>query len=235
VAVALFSAAAFAAFQVPPLTGPVVDNAHIVNARDAEYLDQLIRRVYESSQVQLQVLTVASLDGDAIEQASIAVTDKWKLGKKGTDKGVLLMIAVGDHKMRIEVGQGLEGDLPDIYASRIIREVITPRFKSGDMSGGVVAGVQNISAIVAPDVIHMKAQRRQPLHGDGAATVVFIIFIILIIIMSLFKPRGGGFGGFGGGYYGGGGFGGGGGFSGGGGGWSGGGGGFSGGGASGGW
>lgn len=229
------SATALAAFQVPPLTGPVVDNAHIVDARDAEYLDQLIRQVYESAQIQLQVLTVASLDGEPIEQASIAVTDKWKLGKKGSDKGVLLLVAVSDHKVRIEVGQGLEGDLPDIYASRIIREVITPRFKQGDLSGGVVAGVQNIAAVVAPDVIHMKAGRRsQSLHGDNAAVVIFIIFILFIIIVNMFKPRGGGFGGFGGGYYGGGGFGGGGGFSGGGG-WSGGGGGFSGGGASGGW
>lgn len=235
IAVALVTAPAFANFEVPKLTGPVVDNAHIVNERDRQYLDQLIRRVYESSQVQMQVLTVDSLGGEAIEQASIAVTDKWKLGKKGDDKGVLLFVAVQDHKVRIEVGQGLEGDLPDILASRIIREVIVPAFKQGDMSGGVVAGVQNIAAIVAPD-LGLNTHKKQ-MNGDNAVAIVYILFILFTFIFGLFGRRRGFWGGgpgFWGGGFGGGGFGGGG-FGGGGGGWSGGGGGFSGGGASGGW
>jgi uncharacterized protein len=206
-----------------------------VSPRDQEYLDLLIRRIYESSKVQMQVLTVDSLNGEPIEPASIAVTDKWKLGKKGDDKGVLLMVAVADRKVRIEVGQGLEGDLPDILASRIIREVILPRFKQGDMSGGVVAGVQAVATQVAPDLgLHVRKKRPS---GDASVAVIYVIFILLAFVFSLFGRRRGfwGGGGYWGGGFGGGGFGGGGFSGGGGGGWSGGGGGFSGGGASGGW
>jgi uncharacterized protein len=214
----------------------VVDDAHIVSPRDQEYLDLLIRRIYEASKVQMQVLTIDSLNGEPIEQASIQVTDKWKLGNKGDDKGALLMVAVADRKVRIEVGQGLEGDLPDILASRIIREVILPRFKQGDMSGGVVAGVQAVATQVAPD-LGLHVRKKRPMTGDASVAVIYLIFILLTFVFSLFGRRRGfwGGGGYWGGGFGGGGFGGGGFSGGGGGGWSGGGGGFSGGGASGGW
>jgi uncharacterized protein len=215
----------------------VVDQANIVSPSDRAYLEGLIRRIYDSSQVQLQVLTVKSLGDEAIEQASIAVTDKWKLGKKGDDKGVLLMVAAGDHKVRIEVGQGLEGDLPDILASRIIREQVIPAFRRGEMSSGIVAGVQEIAAKVAPDLGVKTPKKKHDLNGDAVVVILYIFFILFAFVFGLFGRRRGFWGG-GGGYWGGG-FGGGGGFSGGGfgggGGWSGGGGGFSGGGASGGW
>jgi uncharacterized protein len=211
----------------------VVDQANVVNARDRHVLDELIRRIYEASHVQLQVLTVPSLEGEAIEQASIQVTDKWKLGIKGEDKGVLLFVAPNDHKVRIEVGQGLEGDLPDLIAHRIIVEAIAPKFRTGDISGGILLGVETIASIVAPDAgLGVPLHKKRTINEGAAKAVMFFLFVIVMLISSIFNRRRGFYGGgFGGGGLGGGGFGGGGGS----GGWSGGGGGFSGGGASGDW
>jgi uncharacterized protein len=223
------------AFDVPALTGPIVDSAGVMREQHARYLEDVIRRIYEASQVQLQVLTVPTLGGEPIEQASIAVTDKWKLGKKGSDKGLLLLVAVQDHKVRIEVGQGLEGDLPDVTAHRIIDQIILPRFRSGDISGGIVEGVQTIASIVAPDAgIAPQHKQRRQMNGNWFFITLLILFVLINIFSSFFGGRRGFWGG-GGGWYGGGGFGGGGFGGGGGGGWSGGGGGFSGGGSSGSW
>lgn len=220
-----------AGFEIPPLTSPVVDQAHVISPQDREYLDQLIRQVRDSSHAQLQVLTIPSLEGEEIEQASIRVVDKWKIGLKGDDKGVLLFVAVKEHKVRIEVGNGLEGDLPDISAWQIISEQIIPRFKAGDLSGGIVAGVQSIAAVAAPNVGVPVPQASHHHQHQQKTSPAAIIFLLIILIFLLSTPFGrtllfwgilqGGFGGGGGGR--------------GRDGWSGGGGGFSGGGASGDW
>lgn len=222
---------------MPPLTGPVVDQAAILSPRDHKYLETLARKIHESSQIQLQVLTVKSLEGEVIEQASIKVTDAWKLGKKGDDRGLLLMVAPEERKVRIEVGQGLEGDLPDVMAHRIIDQIILPRFRSGNLSEGIVAGMQTIVSIVAPDAGVERPRKKRHIDSN---IVIFLLVLAVIFFQMLFggggrgRGRSGFFGG-GGGYYGGGGFGGGGFGGSSGGGWSGGGGGFSGGGSSGSW
>lgn len=154
---------------------------------------------------------------------------------KGSDKGILFMVAVQDHKIRLEVGRGLEGDIPDIVAGRIIREVIRPRFKQGDFSGGIVAGVQAIAEIAAPGIgIHPPRSRI-----DFPPQMIFFLLILFFVFLNaIFGRRRGWYMG-GGPYYGGGSWGGGSGGSWGGGdsggSWGGGGGGFSGGGSSGDW
>jgi uncharacterized protein len=223
-------------FQVPALTGPVVDGAAMLSAPAREQLTQLLRKVNDASGTQLQVLTVPDLGGLSIEEASIKVTDKWKLGSAKEDNGVLLMIAARERRVRIEVGQGREGVLPDIIASRIIREVIVPRFREGDVDRAILAGVYAILHYTDPDLVKNVAVPRQQKPGRGGVGVLFVLFMIFMILQVLFGSRrrrlwgmGGVAGGLGGSSWGGGGFGGGGG------GWGGGGGGFSGGGASGGW
>lgn len=231
-------------FPVPALTGPVVDNAGLLSPRTRSELEDLIRRLHEAGGTQLQVLTVPDLAGLSIEEASIKVTDKWKLGSAKDDNGVLLMIAAKERRVRIEVGQGREGDLPDVRASRIIREVIVPRFREGDADAAVTAGVLSIIHYTDPDFLEKSGVSiRKERRGNGVSglTLLWILFLVFIFLSRIFiGPRrrglmglGGGF--FGGSGWGGGGFGGGGFGGGGGGGWSGGGGGFSGGGASGGW
>lgn len=233
----LFALKAQAAFRVPPLSGPVVDSAGLISSQDQRFLEDLLIRF--QSQAQIQVLTIPSLEGDSIESVSIQVTDQWKLGDKKKDNGVLLLIAAKEKKIRIEVGQGLEGVIPDIIAKRIISDVMVPVFRQGTVSKGIVVGVYQIIHRIDPNFENGAAGANddQGFSVDQEESlkikdfVIAIIFIFFFIFLSFFNRRGGG--GMGGGYFGGGGFSGG--FGSSGGGWSGGGGGFSGGGSSGNW
>lgn len=229
-------------FTVPALTGPVVDEGQMISAPMREKLSRFLRQLNEEGGTQLQVLTVDNLGGLSIEEASIKVTDAWKLGSAKADNGILLMMSRQERRVRIEVGQGYEGELPDVVASRIVREVIVPQFKQGDMDGGVRAGVLAIVHYVNPKFLEgQNAAPREKVGFPLPLWVIILVFFTFLILPRFFTPRFGRrnkWGGFddwgGGGWGGGGGFGGFGGSSGGGG-WSGGGGGFSGGGASGGW
>jgi len=132
------------ALGVPPLTGRVVDLAHILSTGDIEQLSAQLQAHEEKTSNQVAVLIIPSLEGEAIEPFSHHVATTWKLGQKGLDNGALLLIAINERKLRIEVGYGLEGTLTDLRSAHIIRNEIVPRFKSGDMPGGVRAGVDAI-------------------------------------------------------------------------------------------
>jgi uncharacterized protein len=236
---------ATAEFKIPALTSPVVDSAGMLSRSSKARLESALQALKRQGGTQLAILTVPKLDGLTIEQASIQVTDKWQLGSEKGDNGVLLMIARDERKVRIEVGQGLEGLLPDAYAKRIIDEAITPLFRTGDVDAGVTLGVFEIAKRTNPKIDlrpYLESSRRQPTrHGRRARNSPLGNLIFLLLGIPIVMLRMGMFGGMGygyrrrgyywggaGGFSGGGGFGGGGGFSGGGGG-------FSGGGASGGW
>jgi uncharacterized protein len=239
---------AAAEVPVPALTGPVVDRAGALDARWEQRLGDLSRAARAQNGgigPQLQYLLVSTLDGEAIEDFSMRVAEAWKLGTKGRDDGVLVVVAVKDRKVRIEVGGGLEGGLTDAQSGRIIRSAIVPAFREGRYGAGLYAAGQQILAALGALPAGM-AQAPRPaarqvdipvlgailgfLFGLGAPLLVLLVIAIIVIraIAGLGGrgprgPWGGGFGG-GGGWSGGGG-----------GGWSGGGGGFSGGGASGSW
>ncbi|MES3038517.1 MAG: TPM domain-containing protein [Bdellovibrionota bacterium] len=233
-----------AAFTVPTLTGPVVDQAGIMDPEYVAFLDNNLRRLNQEKQIQIQVLTTPTLDNLSIEEAALQVVDQWKLGSAKGDKGLLLLVAPSERRLRFEVGQGLEGDLPDITAKRIIDQVITPRFQNRQMSLGIVEGVVTAVNKAAPDFQFQDAPviQRQATRERGRPSWIFILVLLFILFKFLgggggrrrgISPLGafalGGLAGRGSSGFGGGGFGGGGG------GWGGGGGGFSGGGASGGW
>lgn len=222
-----------AEFVVPPLTSPVEDPRNVLTTETRDSLRQLLRDVRNGGGSQIQVLIVDSLEGLSIEEASLKVVEQWKLGSAKADDGVLLFIAMRERRVRIEVGQGREGELPDVIASRIIRNVIVPHFRENDPDRAVTAGVYAILHYTDPDVA--KTADRRSRGGLPSGAVIFFYIVLFLIFMmpgllgfrrrrrSWWMDGGGGFGGFGGGGFGGGG------------GWSGGGGGFSGGGASGGW
>jgi uncharacterized protein len=132
--------------DVPYLTGRVVDNAEILKPDTRKRLAETLRQHEQKTTNQVAVLTVPSLQGDSVEEYAVRVFEQWKLGRKGKDNGVLVVVAPQDRRMRIEVGYGLEGALPDAIAARIVRSVMTPRFKQGDYDGGITQGV---SAVVA--------------------------------------------------------------------------------------
>src|ERR1700722_8935021 len=128
--------AAFADVAVPPLTGRVVDQTGTLSSDTVASLTQKLKDFETRKGSQIAVLIVPTTAPESIEQYSIRVAEAWKVGRKKVDDGAILLIAKNDHKLRIEVGYGLEGALTDVTAQRIIDEVITPKFKSGDFSGG---------------------------------------------------------------------------------------------------
>ena len=235
--VILFTLTSQAEFKVPKLSAPVVDKAGMLSSSAKGHINAALRKLKKSGGSQIQVLTVKDLSGLTIEQASIQVVDKWKLGDEEKDNGVLLLVAQKERRIRIEVGQGLEGSLTDAYSKRIIDEVMVPLFRSGDPGSGILLGILNIAKRTDPKVdfksylqgsngFKSKVQKKK--ESSLISRVLSAIFYIFLFLLFLRNPmlfflllagsgrRGGG--GFGGG-----------------GGWSGGGGGFSGGGASGGW
>ncbi|MEP6679827.1 MAG: TPM domain-containing protein, partial [Betaproteobacteria bacterium] len=132
------------AADVPFLSGRVVDNAEILDAATRATVTEKLRAHEDRTGNQIAVLTVPTIGSDSIEEFSTRVFESWKLGRKGKDNGVLVVVAPKDRKMRIEVGYGLEGTLTDVAASRIIRNVMTPAFKANDFGKGVSAGVDAI-------------------------------------------------------------------------------------------
>jgi len=228
----LWAPATFA-LEVPKLTSPVVDNAGVLSRAEQQKIAHSLLQFKQQYGPQLQVLIIPQLDDETIESFSIKVVDKWQLGSAKKDDGVLLLIAIEDRLMRIEVGQGLEGDLPDALAGRIIQQGIRPYFKNNQISTGIYVGLGLIAESLGGKLENMPAPRkRQSKEGSGKGFLLFLIFFIIVPMLSGRRRRGGmgnallaglvlgslggGRGGHGGGGFGGGGFGGGGGFSGGG-------------------
>lgn len=149
---------------VPALTSPVTDLTGTLNAQQTATLDQELRAFSARKGSQIAILIVPTTAPEAIEQYSIRVTDAWKLGRKGTDDGVLLLVAKDDRTVRIEVGYGLEGVIPDAIAKRVIAEIITPRFRQGDFFGGLQAGVQQIVKLIDGEPLPPP----EPRAGQGA-------------------------------------------------------------------
>jgi uncharacterized protein len=220
------------AFTVPPIEGHVTDLTHVLDEGQRAALNQQMEEVNRGSTVEIAVLVLGSLEGESIDDVGYATARGWKLGNAGKDNGVLLVIATGDRRVRIEVGKGLEGVLTDLQSNDIIRQKIGPELKQGRLYEGIVAGVTSIAAAAAGE--YKVTSRPAPQGGSNlspfAIGIIVVLFLIIFVVRRFF---GGGGGYWGGGGYGGGGFGGGGGSSGGdGGGFTGGGGDFGGGGSS---
>ena len=130
--------------EVPYLTGRITDNAEILSPRTHDHVAMLIKVHEAASTNQLAVLTMPSLQGVALEEYAARVFQAWKLGEKGEDNGVLLLVSPADRRIRIEVGSGLRGKLSDASAGRIIRDLMAPRFDEGDFDSGIAAGVHAI-------------------------------------------------------------------------------------------
>jgi uncharacterized protein len=126
--------------DVPYLTGRITDNAQLLSPEVNRSLSESLQAHEKRTGNQIAVLTISSLGGENIEDYSVRVFESWKLGQKGKDNGVLIVVVPGDRRMRIEVGYGLEGTLTDAMAGRIIQTVMTPEFKIGNFEGGIVDG-----------------------------------------------------------------------------------------------
>jgi uncharacterized protein len=141
-----FTAAADVA--VPQLTGRVVDQTGTLSSGDIATLSQKLRDFETRKGSQIAVLIVPTTQPETIEQFSIRVADAWKIGRKKVDDGAILVVAKNDRHLRIDVGYGLEGALTDVTSRRIIDEVITPKFRDGDFSGGISAGIDRMMRVI---------------------------------------------------------------------------------------
>ena len=172
--------------EVPALM-PVVDQAGLLSPQDKAQLTNALVAIKQQTGNEIAVLTIPSLDGESLEGYSLKVAEKWKLGSKEKDNGVLFLIAINDRKMRIEVGQGLEGDLPDARAGQIIR-AIGPYFKRGEYKTGIVLGVSHIAKNIGVELKNAPRVRNKRAGKSNSG-----LFLISILILSfIFRGRGGG-------------------------------------------
>lgn len=138
------------------LNNPVIDEARILSASDKQAIETKLRSLNDRGLAQAAVVIVPTTNGEDIFDYSMKVADRWKLGKKDTDQGLLMVVAVNDRKMYILTGYGLEGTIPDAVAKRIISDDITPRFKQGDYAGGITAGINRIEERLTTDPAILK-------------------------------------------------------------------------------
>jgi uncharacterized protein len=223
-------------FKTPWLSGPVIDEVKLLSPSHALEISTLIETIHQNNGPQVQVYITSSLQGLSIEEASISIVETWKIGDEKRDDGVLFLVAPTERKLRIEVGQGLEGTIPDAYAKRINEDIVLPQFKRGQFSNGVLLGVHAIVGLLNKEGL-VSLEKLAPKKSRKTFFVGWPVILLWLVILFLSRSglfgrsfrsgwsRGGrgSAGGFGGGSWGGGSSGGG---------WSGGGGGFSGGGSS---
>jgi uncharacterized protein len=234
--------------SLPELTGRVLDIPGLLKDTEKSELEKFLTN-YETATKHQLVIAIINTTGElSLEEYSIKLAEKWKIGSKEKDDGIIILIAMQDRKIRIEVGYGLEGDVTDLQSNRIIRNIIAPNFKNNDFYRGLKGAVYKIAELTGGKVLvegnndssssyEKKSQKNSVLPISGGTVFIFIIIMIIFFIINIFRRIGnytigggshrGGFGGFGSGGFGG--------FGSSGGGFSGGGGSFGGGGSSGSW
>ena len=177
------AAASLNAVPVPAFDGPVNDSAQIMTADERQSLSSYLEGLNAQTGIQMAVLTIPSLDGEPLESYSMRVAEAWKLGQKGQDNGAILLVAVSEHKIRIEVGYGLEEKLTDARCGLIIRHVITPYFRTGDYGQGIEAGIQNMAGIVTGNADIVSKTVSEPEQEDSGLPLPAIVFFIIYIML----------------------------------------------------
>ena len=170
--------------EVPALKGRVNDYANMISPAAEQQIEQVLASLERSDSTQIVVLTVDSLEGDALEPFSIRVAEKWKIGQKGFDNGAILLVSKQDRKIRIEVGYGLEATLTDLVSGRIIDNIITPNFKQGNFDRGFIDAVNAMAGVVKGEFTADDIPKRES-RGSGGKVSTFLIFAIIVLIMVL--------------------------------------------------
>lgn len=183
----LVAGLALADVAVPPLRARVTDLTGTLDAAQASALEQKLAAFEQRRGAQLAVLLVPSTRPETIEQYGIRVAEAWKLGRKGIDDGVLLLVAKDDRALRIEVGYGLEGVLPDATAHRIIDEVILPRFRAGDFAGGIDAGVDRLLAVIDGEPLPEPQAARPAGEIEALVPLLPVLFIFTVTFGAVLK------------------------------------------------
>jgi uncharacterized protein len=172
-------ALAHADVAVPPLTSRVTDLTGTLSGGAVARIEAKLAAFEANKGSQIAVLIVPTTAPEEIEQFSIRVEDAWKLGRKGVDDGVYLIVAKNDRRVRIEVAYGLEGALPDAVANRIIAETITPHFKLGDYDGGVEAGINQIISVVNGEPLPQPDKKWE--RHSGLSNILPLLLIVVLV------------------------------------------------------
>lgn len=229
--IALVFASVACAFDVPPATGHVVDQAGVLDGTARARLEANLRQVKSANGIEVAVLIVRTLGGEPVESAAQAAFDAWKPGRSGQDKGLLMLVAVEDRKVRLQPGYGLEGDLPDGKLGRILDEQVLPHFKAGDwlsgIRGGLATALKEAGAVLPDGAPAPRRAVRRERELSGVELMMLLGLVGFLGLGSIYSPAlrflllhmllsgrggqsgrsegGGDFGGFGGGSSGGGG------------------------------
>lgn len=197
----LFAAAAARAedpTKLPKPTSYVTDFAGVVDAASKEQIEALCTEVYEKAQATVVVVTIQSLDGDSIEDFTTKLEDTWKVGPKASDRGIVMVFAIKEHKRRIEVGYGLEGILNDAKVGDIGRSMV-PQLQQGEYGQAILDGVQQIGNVIAADKGVALNETQQPaepqpvvMRSHGFPWFKLILFLFFLLIFARGGGRGGG-------------------------------------------
>jgi uncharacterized protein len=197
-AYSLLTTAAHADVAVPPLKSHVTDLTNTLSPDQVASLEQTLSAFEQRKGSQIAVLMIPTTQPEVIEQYSLRVAEAWKIGRKGIDDGVLLVIAKDDHSMRIETGYGVEGAVPDAVAKRVIREVITPPFRAGDFYLGIQQGIDRIIRAVdgeplPPPTNRVRDNPSNNSRGIGQMLPFLLVaaFVIGGILRAIFGRMGG--------------------------------------------
>ena len=174
---------------LPTLNEPVIDQAHILSAEDKQAIGQKIRALHDTGKAQIGVVIVPTTGQEDIFGFAMRIAEKWQLGSAKRDNGILMAIAVNDRRIQILTGYGLEGIMPDIIVSRIIRNQITPYFKQAQYAQGIDAGLTEITQILNQDpevaaqaAQELKERQEQALHEQQAKEKTFTTVLIILVI-----------------------------------------------------
>jgi uncharacterized protein len=176
VALCFVMGSAMAQVSVPPLKERVTDLTGTLDAAASQSLETRLRELEQAKGSQLALLLVPTTQPETVEQYALRVAEAWKLGREGVDDGVLLLVAKDDRTLRIEVGYGLEGAIPDAVAKRVIEEIIVPRFKENDFSGGIDAGVNALIKLINGEPLP------EPKKSGGSGSLDDILSMAMVFI-----------------------------------------------------
>ncbi len=177
----------------PPLTGRVVDNAHLLDAATTASIDGKLAALEQKTGIQLVVVTLPTLQGYEIADYGYQLGRAWGIGQKGKNNGALLIVAPNEHQVRIEVGYGLEGTLTDAVSRLIIENTILPRFRVNDFAGGISRGVDDIAQVLSGDAADFQRRAAEQVNPPAGTTdyaqLIFILLILGFWLFLAFRPR----------------------------------------------
>lgn len=177
---------------VPALSAPVTDQAGLLSPSDAQALNSKLLAFAQEKGSQIAVLIVATTQPEDIFSYSFRVADSWKLGRKGVDDGVLMVIAVQDRKSNLQIGYGLEGAIPDARAKQVLDDIMAPHFKRGDFAGGINAGTDALIKLINGENLPAPAARQRGEGNDNLIVIAIVAGVIAGFIARSVFGRGAG-------------------------------------------